>query len=318
MPSPSSPPHLFSGPTRRPRFAAALVAGLLLLTFRPAGARAQATGGGSVGSNGSGYIDNAIPGTQLRFRYDTANNLRQPNRAEFFWAQGKPNGPGLPRPERSVDYQELMGYAEFAWSDQARFSTFFEVPGRFINPDINANAAGLGDVNAGFKYALIRAEELVLTAQLRVYAPSGAASRGLGTRHVTLEPALLFFGPLNERWALQGEVRYWTTAGGTDFAGDIIRYGVGAQYDLFQDGAFRVMPVAEVVGWAVLSGKEAFLGPADRPVLQPAAGNGILNALLGVRMGLIPGADLYAGYGRPFTGDRWYENIFRLEFRLTF
>src|SRR5262249_55019919 len=152
---------------------------------------AQATGGATVGSNGSGYIDNAIPGPQLRLRYDTADDLRQPNRAEFFWAQPKPNGPGLPLPDPNVDYQELNAYVEFARSDEARYSIFFEVPLRAINPDINANNTGLGDVNAGFKYALIRDEDLVLTAQLRVYAPSGAASQGLGTRHVSLEPALL-------------------------------------------------------------------------------------------------------------------------------
>ena len=29
-------------------------------------------------------------------------------------------------------------------------------------------------------------------------------------------------------------------------------------------------------------------------------------------------ADLYGGYGRPLTGDRWYENTVRVEFRLLF
>ena len=29
-------------------------------------------------------------------------------------------------------------------------------------------------------------------------------------------------------------------------------------------------------------------------------------------------ADLYTGYGRPLTGDRWYENTFRVEFRLVY
>jgi hypothetical protein len=28
--------------------------------------------------------------------------------------------------------------------------------------------------------------------------------------------------------------------------------------------------------------------------------------------------DIYAGYGRPLTGDRWYENVIRLEWRLFF
>jgi hypothetical protein len=27
-------------------------------------------------------------------------------------------------------------------------------------------------------------------------------------------------------------------------------------------------------------------------------------------------ADMYVGYGRPLTGDRWYENTVRVEFRL--
>src|SRR5205807_1985357 len=98
----------------------------------------------------------------------------------------------------------------------------------------------------------------------------------------------------------------------------LIRYGLGAQYELYRDGTFRVVPVAELVGWAVLSGKEAFLGPGDRPVEHGVAGEGILDGLIGVRFGFNPGADLYVGYSRSLTGDRWYENAFRLEFRVTF
>jgi len=28
--------------------------------------------------------------------------------------------------------------------------------------------------------------------------------------------------------------------------------------------------------------------------------------------------DLFVGYGRPLTGDRWYENTLRVEWRLAF
>lgn len=300
---------------RRGRLTALLLVGGLLFALKAKAVQAQATDSPTVSSNGSSYIDNAIPGCQLRFRYDSARNLRQPNRAEFFWAQGQPGGPGLPLPERSVDYQDLMNYVELAWGEQPLFSAFFEVPVRFLNPEVNANAGGVGDVNAGFKYALLRTDDLVVTSQLRVYAPTGDAGRGLGVRHVSLEPALLVFWPLSEQFALQGELRYWVPAGGTDFAGDIIRYGVGAQYELFRGDHLRVLPVAEVVGWAVLGGKESMAGPAGPGLVQAAGGEGILIGLVGLRLGCGPRADVSATYGRALTGDRWYEDAFRLELR---
>ena len=36
----------------------------------------------------------------------------QPSRAEFFYARTGPAGPGLPLPERRIDYQELSAYGE--------------------------------------------------------------------------------------------------------------------------------------------------------------------------------------------------------------
>ncbi|HEY8505641.1 MAG TPA: hypothetical protein VIL46_13735, partial [Gemmataceae bacterium] len=228
--------------------------------------------------------------------------------------KGAPLGPGLPIPERSVDYQELSVYLEKQFLP--RLSGFVEVPARFLNPDLNANAAGFSDLNAGAKFAFLTREEFLASFQFRTYAPTGDGDRGLGTEHVSLEPALLWWKGAGDRLALQGELRYWVPVGGTDFAGDVIRYGLGASYDLLPfGGGMRLAPVAEVVGWTVLGGKESFPGPTGIVSVEDAAGDTIINAKLGVRFGFGERADFYAGYGRALTGERWYADIFRVEAR---
>jgi len=67
------------------------------------------------------------------------------------------------------------------------------------------------------------------------------------------------------------------------------------------------------VVWSVLGGKES----AGTTIIS-AAGDTIVNFKVGVRFGLGDRADIYTGYGRPLTGDVWYKDIFRVEFRLFF
>jgi Putative MetA-pathway of phenol degradation len=263
-----------------------------------------------------GYIDSAIPANQVRLRYDSAYHFTRPNRAEFFYGPGSPNGPGLEDPERSVDYQEVSAYLEVLFGP--RLSFFAEVPVRFLNPEVNDNAAGLSDVNAGFKFAFIRSAEQVVTFQLRVIAPTGDVNTGLSTTHATLEPALLYYRKLSERLTLEGEFRFWAPVGGTDFAGDVLRYGAGLSYDLCRTEHLRFRPVAEFVGWTLLSGKETFTTPSGALVTQDSAGEEIVNVKLGMRTAIGDRLDFYAGYGRPLTGTRWYENIVRVELRWAF
>src|SRR5262249_43051048 len=114
-------------------------------------AHGQGTSGPRVSDSSVGYIDSAIPGDVFRFRFDAAYRDNRPTRAEFFYPRGGPAGPGLPEPEPSVDFQEISTYLEWAASD--RFSVFIDAPVRFINPELNADHAGFGDLDAGFKYA---------------------------------------------------------------------------------------------------------------------------------------------------------------------
>ncbi len=186
---------------------------------------------------------------------------------------------------------------------------------RFIDPEINDNDAGFGDLDAGFKYALTYSQQFFTTFQLRTYVPTGNARDGLGTDHVTIEPALLGYSAITDRIRLEGEFRYWIPVDGTDFAGDTLRYGIGASYLLPLQGALRISPVAEVVGWTILGGKSSRAAAPDQFIIEDAQGATLVHAKLGVRASLGQRWNVYAGYGRPMTGDAWYDETFRLELR---
>ena len=288
----------------------------LSLITRSGVALAQGTTVPRVRDTNVGYIDPAIPDNLVRFRIDSAEDNFRPTRADFFWSIGPPRGGGPAIPESSVDYQDVTVYFETLLTP--KLSAFAELPARFLDPEQNPNTAGMGDMNAGLKLALIDDEDLVASLQFRTYAPTGDADRGLGNDHVSLEPALLVYKPLNERLGLEGELRDWIPIGGTELAGNILRYGVGLHYDLFCGETWQLVPVAEFVGWTVLDGEVAIRQPAGPSIIESAAGDTIVNAKLGVRLKFAERFDMYTGYGRPLTGDQWYENIYRVELRLTY
>ncbi len=269
----------------------------------------------------NGYIDGAMPLTQFRLRFDAAYDNNRPDRAEFFYPKcgcfQTRDAKGPPLVERSVDSQELSAYLEVALGN--RVSGFFEVPVRFINPEVNRNATGVGDLNFGFKYAVVACQDQFLTFQFRTYVPTGDGFRGLGTEHVSLEPAVLWHKDLTERLRVDAELRDWIPVSGSEFAGNVLRYGVGVSYAVVDGPGLRVAPSAELVGWTALSGKEL----ADGRKLD-ADGDSILNAKVGVRVGfgdgngLLSGSDLYVGYGRALTGEVWYKDVVRIEYRMRF
>lgn len=294
-------------------------------------AQFAATGGttAAFAQSSVGYIDNAIPWTGFRLRFDAAWGNNRPDRAEFFYAKcgcfrfqapgtpgfdpnaPGPGGPGLAA--ANVDYQDVSAYVEARIGE--RFSVFVEAPWRFVNFDVLPNTNGFADMNVGFKYALFMCEETVLSAQLRAYLPTGDADRGLGTENVNLEPGLLFYHQLSDRLTFESELRDWIAIGGTDFSGNVLRYGAGLSYAIYQRCDRSIRPVAELVGWTVLGGKEL---NALGGTIQSASGDTIVNAKLGVRAFLNENNSLYVGYGRALTGEVWYKDILRVEYRMAF
>lgn len=307
--------------------------------FGPGTASAANLGGfdGAVGSPttiGGAYIEGAVPATMARLRFDAAYGNNRPDRAEFFYAKcgcfvtapapfTDPTANGPPMPETMVDYQEVMPSVEVAISQ--RWSVFMNIPIRWINPQQNQNAAGLSDISFGTKYAFILNERRAVTFFLRTIAPSGRSTSGLGSSNWWLEPGLLWQEQLTCKWQVFGEVRdQFSLAPQSDFTGNVLRYGLGSNYIVASGRWGYVAPVVEFVGWTVLSGRESLVGA---PPSKSAYGDTIVNAKLGMRIGFGPStpgqaypsrSDLYVGYGRALTGEVWYQDMFRLEYRFFF
>jgi hypothetical protein len=274
--------------------------------------------------DGGGYLDSAIPRTQLRLRVDSAYGDNRPDRAEFFYAKcgcfGTPDAKGPPLTETKVDYQEITSYAEVAFNN--RFSAFLEVPVRIVNFEVNQDTNGLGDINFGAKYAFVADPNHYVTAELRTYSPSGDPFKGLGTNHWTLEPGLLTYRTLTDRLWLQTELRDFIPLEGSDFAGNVLRIGVGVTYGAYSSPTCRISPVLELVNWTVLSGRES----DEHGNIRHAAGDTIVNAKVGVRFGLGDGtqpgllnqSDFYVGYAQALTGTVWYKDMVRAELRLRY
>jgi Putative MetA-pathway of phenol degradation len=278
----------------------------------------------AIADSQTGYIDSAIPRNQFRFRFDAAYDNNRPDRAEFIYAKcgcnpggNGPIGQGNHPVETSLDFQDFSMYLELAASNN--LSGFVELPVRLVNGEFIDNTGGLGDMNVGFKYAFIACPDHYLTFQFKTYIPTGDADRGLGTDHVSLEPGLLCYKRLSDRVTLEGELRDWIPVDGSDFAGNVIRYGVGLSYQTCCSGC-RVTPIAELVGWTVLDGRATVSpdGTGERAFIEDSEGDTIVNVKLGVRFGIGQAGDVYVGYGRALTGDVWYEDMIRVEYRLNF
>ncbi len=300
-----------------------------------------------------GYIDNAIVGSQVRIRFDAAFHNNAPDRAEFFYAQYaglSNNGPGPTSVFTDLNFQQLYLYAEYA--PIKRFSIFTEVPVRWIqsHPVANVNdtaltnvkEAGLSDLAAGFKLAAVASSNQYLTFQFQAYFPSGNASLGLGTNHYSVEPALLYYRRLSERFALEVQVGDSHPIGGSvcpqtciadqvpapppvsgGFAGDIFFYGAGPSYILYRGEHVRIAPVIELVGWRVLGGLETNCVPSGSNPCSTqegasADGTNTVNLKVGARTSIGRHNSFYVGFGHAVTHSHWYEEIVRAEYRYSF
>ncbi|KAA1260443.1 hypothetical protein LF1_29830 [Rubripirellula obstinata] len=281
----------------------------------------------STSDTNVGYIDSAIPMTQVRVRFDSAFDNPTPDRAEFFYrASTAATGVPLSPAETGVDYQELWSYLELALSSEV--SVFVDIPFRFIDPELNPNRSGLGDIQLGMKGVLWSQPNQILSAQLRTYLPTGDADRLLGTDHVSLEPALLYARRLSDRTIIESEFRVWVPINGTvvpegDFAGSILRFGMGIGHDLYQtsdccgQNPRRLTAVAEFVGWSILDGLATVPDTPTQAQIIDVSGDTIVNGKFGLRW-TDSDRSIFAGYGRSLTGDVWYNDIVRLEYAMRF
>ena len=220
-----------------------------------------------------------------------------------------------------MNFQQLYGMVEFAAGP--RVSVFAELPLRWVKPQEFvpgtgefSNTSGLGDINAGVKIALSAADTHAVTLQVKGFFPTGDSLKGLGTDHISVEPAVLDHQQAGDRVAVESQFGVWLPIDGSDgvpvdnemkFAGKVLFYGFGPSVVVYQNDALRLAPVVELVGWRVLDGFQTTT-PGE------AEGTNIVNLKIGARIEGRGGNSFYFGWGKALTTEKWYDTIVRFEY----
>lgn len=260
-------------------------------------------------------IDSATPGKYFRVRYDAGWGYDRPDRSEYFWPrEGASGGTGPALAESNVDYQDVRFYYE---NGAGPISFFIDLPIRSVDPEVNPDTTGFGDMNLGAKSILCKKGDFTLSTIFRTYIPTGNRRKGLGTGHVSLEPGLLANYRFWEKTLFFGEFKYYFPIGGDpDWAGGALRYGFGASHVLWQSEckSFAITPVLEFVGWTVLDGRATL--PSGG--FENVDGLWIYNVQPGVRMMIGPKVDVGVSGAWAITDAHWYDSLVRLDLRWFF
>jgi hypothetical protein len=286
------------------------------------------------------FVDAARPITQMRIRYDSAWDFKNPDRAEYFWAREMTpqiqqiavcRGPNLPGKgpsciSKTIDYEELTMYNE---ASTGRIGVFVELPYRevdFNNPGavnqaICCTQSQFADMNVGTKTLLLDCELLQLSFQFKTFIPIGSAGKGMGTSHVSLEPALLLNLKLSSSTYLQAESAYWIPIGGDPiYEANIWHNHFSLNHILWcpcKD--LQLIGTAELNEWTIFGG--AYTIPdytLNGNFLATSASTSMLSGGPGIRGILCEKYDIGVGSAFAFTGSRWAKDMLRAEFRWRF
>lgn len=258
-------------------------------------------------------LDTAQPMNNFRMRIADAVNHVFPDRSEYFWAK-QITGRGPKLPDGPIDYQEFRLLME---TGNASFSTGIEVPFRWTDPDNNPNHAGLSDLQLTLKTVLLNGEHWQITQLFRSHFNTGAPSSGLGTGHISLEPGLLFRLKVRADTYLHGAVTYFFPLGANKtHGGDVITYGGGLSYVLWENDYGALLPTVEVTGWSLNNGQQT--SPVG--VVFPVDGIDVVNVVTGLRVVVDYGGDLglfeFGVSGSlPATADQFWDTLLRFDLR---
>lgn len=261
-------------------------------------------------------IDTTAPLNNYRFRFDSAHNLGLPDRAELFW--GKAGGFGPPA-ERSVDYQDFRFLTEIA---TPKFSTATDLPLRFVNPEINGNNGGFGDMNLTTKLVLLDGNSWQITQYFRTTFNTGASRKGLGTGHISLEPGMLFRYQWNELTYIHSELKFLFPVGSDPaYSGQVLTYGFGVSHLWYENDTFAIIPTLEYINFWILDGQKTAFPPLLPPV--DIDGDGVFMLAPGVRLVKDTGGDfglvelgVCGNFQLGYNG--WYDSLLRLDLRFSY
>ncbi|HEX3656332.1 MAG TPA: transporter [Pirellulales bacterium] len=261
-------------------------------------------------------LDVSQPFTNIKLRTDFGYGEQDPDRDEYFWAKTSSlGGKGLPLPEKSVNYQEVDLYIEQALNPS--FSVATNLPLRFINPVVNPDTAGFGDMSVTTKLVMLNGRKWQITQLFRTYIPTGSFLRGLGTGHVSLQPGLLARYQWTPETYLHGNLEFWVPIGGDPtYDGLIVNYNFGVSHIWYDSDDFAVLPTMEFLGSSAMTGMQT--SPSGVPQVVDTLT--IVNLMPGLRFVRDTCGDcglFEAGIasGVAVTTNRWYAALLRLELR---
>ncbi len=263
------------------------------------------------------FTDAARPQTQMRLRVNKGWEANFPDRAEYFWPRentgvapfNKGRGPHVL--VNSVNFSDVSLYTEAA---TGRAGLFFEVPYRRVEDPVNGS--GFSDMNVGTKAMLLDSELLQITFQFKTFLPVGDGTKGLGTRHVSLEPAFLWGLRLAERTYLQSQTALWIPIGGDpDYEGNVFHYHFSLNHVLWRPCPdVQLVGSAELAGWSILNG--LYTDPAVPFPLS--AKRNLLSMGPGLRCVICDKIDFGVGSLFSVTDQTWAEELLRVDFRWRF
>jgi hypothetical protein len=259
-------------------------------------------------------IDITQPFGNFTLRNDVVWHLTKPDRAEYFWAM-----PGRgPATEKSVSYQDYRFRLEMGGP---AFSVATDIPVRFVDPVINGNNGGLGDISMVTKTRLMNGSRWQMTQILRTIFNSGSARKGLGTGHVSMEPGLLCRYKWSDITYIHSEFELRFPLGGTPmYSGPGFTWGVGISTIWWETDTFAAMPTLEFINLWILDGQYTPY-PAGPPI--DVRGDSINMLAPGLRTVWDTGGDMgvvefgvSSSFGLGSNG--WYNSLLRVDLRFVF
>ncbi len=196
-------------------------------------------------------IEPAQPSNNFRVRSVFGSRLQLPDRAEYFWGRTVDRA-GPRRGESILDYRDLRLRLELG---SKKFATIFEVPFREVDPRINNNHAGLGDLQLITKTVFIEGDKWLLTQYFGTHFATGASRMGLGTGHVALEPGFLVRNKWSDISWLHGELKFWFPLGADpNHHGQVLKIATGMNRIWRDSDTSAVLPSLELTSYSILNG----------------------------------------------------------------
>jgi len=279
------PPNDFPSPNAflpsRSLLATPIFEGVLSSTSNsPVRRRRNACGQGGLGADRLAFslfdIDPAQPFNNFRIRTGLGYGFQLPDRSEYRWAKTR-TGAGPPSGESTLNYQEARMRMELG---SKKFSTAFEIPILAVDPQVNRNHAGLGDLQLVLKTVLLDGKDWMLTQYFGTRFPTGSAGAGLGSGHVSLEPGLLFRNRMREQTWMHGELKFWFPLGADpSHGGQVLKFATGFNTVWSETDTSAWLPSLEFSTFSFLNG----MATDATGALRAIDGDGMLYVTPGLR-----------------------------------